>query len=62
MEQARKLAYERAHTRKPQPKRSPAMHDKVRTLLAQGLTQAEIARRLGVSRQAVWKVAKRIDE
>ncbi|WP_228396942.1 helix-turn-helix domain-containing protein [Limnobaculum xujianqingii] len=58
-QQARKLAYERAHVRKAPPKRSPLMHEKVRELVAQGITQAEIARRLGVSRQAVWKVVKR---
>lgn len=58
MQQARKLAYERAHVRKPQPKRSLERHKKIRELLAKGMTQAEIARRLGVSRQAVGKVVR----
>lgn len=58
MEQARKLAYERAHIRKPSPKRSPKTQQTIKALLAQGLNQSEIARGLGLSQQAVWKVVR----
>ena len=58
MGQVRRRAYERVHIRKPQPKRSPERQKTIKELLDQGLTLSEIARRLGVSRQAIWKVVK----
>lgn len=58
MGQVRRRAYERVYIRKPQPKRSPERQRTIKELLAQGLNQSEIARRLGLSQQAVWKVVR----
>ncbi len=44
------------------PVRSPKLRDRVAALMGRGLTQSQIADQLGVSRQAVSKVVKRLRE
>lgn len=55
----RQLAYKRAHEPRPVIRHSSGLREKVQAMLVEGLSQAEIARRLGVSRQTVWKIVNR---
>jgi len=51
----RRLAYDRVHSgvRSPNARRDPSLKERVWSLLQEGRSQSEIARELGISRQAV---------
>lgn len=65
VQERRKVAYEQVHSRLHAiaPKASPAMglREKVWQMRQEGLSQSEMARRLGVSRQAISKAKKSLE-
>jgi len=65
-QEVRKTAYDQVHSRlhaNALPSKAfPGLREKVGLMLAEGLTQSEIARRLGISRQAVSKARKSLDQ
>lgn len=64
--EVRKTAYDQVHSRlhvNALPgNASPGLREKVGLMLAEGLTQSEIARRLGVFRQTVSRAKKSLDQ
>lgn len=61
-QELRKTAYDLVHARlRPLSSKEPGLREQVATLLISGLNQSEVARRLGVSRQAVSKAKKSLE-
>ena len=61
-QEIRKSAYDLVHSRiRTLNSREPGARERVATLLISGLTQAEIARQLGISRQAVSKAIRSLE-
>lgn len=61
-QELRKTAYDLVHARlRTLSSKEPGFREQVATLLISGLNQSEVARRLGVSRQAVSKAKKSLE-
>jgi transposase-like protein len=65
-QEIRKTAYDQVHSRlhanAPPGEATQGLREKIAVMLTEGLNQSEIARRLGVSRQAISKARKSLDE
>lgn len=61
-QEVRKTAYDLVHARlRPLSSSHPGIRERVATLLISGLNQSEVARLLGISRQAVFKAKKSLE-
>lgn len=62
-QELRKTAYDLVHARlRPLGSKVPGHREKIGALLVQGVSQSEVARRLGISRQAVSKAKRSLEK